>query len=90
MAGSAIKLARFAIVLAILALWEVLSRTGMVNPRLLPSASETLSTLGDLLQRAFNGSPRSMLLGALSARKTSREELAEIRKLLDEYEKGTR
>jgi predicted transcriptional regulator len=41
---------------------------------------------GDLLQRAFGGSARSMLMGALSARKASREELAEIRKLLDEYE----
>jgi NitT/TauT family transport system permease protein len=26
--------------------------TGLVNPRLLPSASDTLATLGDLLQRA--------------------------------------
>ena len=52
MAGPAIKLARFAIVLAIFALWEMLSRTGMVNPRLLPSATDTLATLSDLLQRA--------------------------------------
>jgi ABC-type nitrate/sulfonate/bicarbonate transport system permease component len=52
MAGLGIKLTRFAIVLAIFALWEILSRTGLVNPRLLPSASDTLSTLGDLLQRA--------------------------------------
>jgi NitT/TauT family transport system permease protein len=53
MAGQiGIKLARFAIVLAIFALWEMLSRSGIVNPRLLPSASDTLSTLGDLLQRA--------------------------------------
>jgi ABC-type nitrate/sulfonate/bicarbonate transport system permease component len=52
MAGLGIKLARFAIVAAIFALWEMLSRTGIVNPRLLPSASDTLSTLGDLLQRA--------------------------------------
>ena len=34
------------------ALWELLSRTGLVNPRLLPSASDTLATLGDLLQRS--------------------------------------
>ena len=31
---------------------EILSRTGIVNPRLLPSASDTLATLADLLQRA--------------------------------------
>jgi ABC-type nitrate/sulfonate/bicarbonate transport system permease component len=53
MAGKiGIRIARFAIVAAIFALWEILSRTGLVNPRLLPSASDTLSTLGDLLQRA--------------------------------------
>jgi predicted transcriptional regulator len=45
---------------------------------------------GDLLQRAFGGSARSMLMGALSARKASRDELAEIRQLLDDYEKETR
>ncbi len=46
------SLARIAIIIAILALWEFLSRSGIVNPRLLPSASDTLATLGDLLQRA--------------------------------------
>jgi predicted transcriptional regulator len=45
---------------------------------------------GDLLERAFGGSARSLVVGALSARKTSKEELAEIRKLLDDYEKGSR
>jgi BlaI family penicillinase repressor len=45
---------------------------------------------GDLLRRAFNGSTKSLMLGALSARKTTKGELAELRKLLDEYEKGTR
>ena len=43
---------------------------------------------GDLLQRAFSGSAKSLMLGALSARKASKEELAELRKLLDEYQKG--
>ena len=45
---------------------------------------------GDLLHRAFNGSAKSLMTGALSARKASRKELAELHKLLDEYEKGTR
>jgi predicted transcriptional regulator len=45
---------------------------------------------GDLLQRAFSGSPSSLLLGALSAQKASKEELSELRRLLEEYEKGTR
>jgi predicted transcriptional regulator len=45
---------------------------------------------GDLLQRGFEGSAARLLQGALSARKTSKAELAELRQLLDEYEKGTR
>ena len=43
---------------------------------------------GDLLQRAFGGSAASLMLGALSAHKASREELAELRKFLEEYDKG--
>ena len=42
----------------------------------------------DLLHRAFNGSAKALLIGALSGRKASGSELAEIRKLLDEYGKG--
>ncbi|MGN6283743.1 MAG: ABC transporter permease [Afipia sp.] len=45
------RAARIAVVVAFFALWETLSRTGAVNPRLLPSASDTLLTLADLLQR---------------------------------------
>ena len=45
---------------------------------------------GDLLRRAFGGSARSLLMGALTARRTSRAELAGIRKLLDEYEKESK
>ncbi len=43
---------------------------------------------GDLLERAFSGSAKALLIGALSARKATREELTEMRKLLDEYGKG--
>jgi predicted transcriptional regulator len=45
---------------------------------------------GDLLQRAFNGSAARLMQGALSARKASKTEIADLRKLLDEYEKGIR
>jgi len=45
---------------------------------------------GDLLQRAFAGSAHNLMMGALSARKASKQELADLRKLLDEYEKGTK
>jgi len=43
---------------------------------------------GDLLERGFGGSAKAFLIGALSARKATREEIAEMRKLLDEYRKG--
>jgi predicted transcriptional regulator len=43
---------------------------------------------GDLLQRAFGGSARGLMLGALSAKKASKTELAELRRLLDEFEEG--
>jgi BlaI family transcriptional regulator, penicillinase repressor len=45
---------------------------------------------GDLLRRAFGGSARNLLMGALSARKASKRDLAELRRLLDDYEKGIR
>ena len=45
---------------------------------------------GHLLERAFSGSAKALLIGALSARKTTKSELAEIRKLVDEYGKGTK
>ena len=45
---------------------------------------------GDLLHRAFGGSARSLLMGALSARKASRKELEEMRRMLDEYERGAK
>jgi len=45
---------------------------------------------GDLLQRAFGGSAKSLMVGALSARKASQDELDEIRKLLDDYERKPR
>lgn len=46
-----IKGARLAIVVGLFALWELLSRMGAINPRLLPSASDVISMLGTLLQR---------------------------------------
>ena len=42
--------------------------------------------VGDLVDRAFNGSAVGLMAGALSAKKASAEELAEIRKLIDQAE----
>jgi len=43
---------------------------------------------GDLLDRAFSGSAKALLVGALSARKIKKDELAELRRFLSEYGKG--
>jgi predicted transcriptional regulator len=40
----------------------------------------------DLVDRAFGGSARRLILGALSAKKVSADELREIRELLDKIE----
>jgi predicted transcriptional regulator len=42
----------------------------------------------DLLDRVFDGSAAKLVLQALSTRKASREELAEIQKLLDKHRGG--
>jgi BlaI family penicillinase repressor len=44
----------------------------------------------NLVRRAFDGSAKNLVLGALSSQKVSAKELAEIRGILDEYEKGSR
>jgi BlaI family transcriptional regulator, penicillinase repressor len=42
----------------------------------------------DLLDRVFDGSASRLVMQALAAKKTSRKELAEIRKLLDQQRGG--
>lgn len=41
----------------------------------------------NLLERAFGGSAKNLVLGALSTQKVSAQELQEIRESLDRYEK---
>lgn len=53
------------------------------------SRSETQRTLvGDLLDKAFGGSAKGLVLQALATRRASREELEEIRKLIEQAEGG--
>jgi predicted transcriptional regulator len=50
---------------------------------------ETLRRLvGRMMDRAFEGSVRNLMLGALDAKRTSKKELAELRALIEEREKG--
>jgi len=45
---------------------------------------------GDLLRRAFGASAKRLVMGALTAEPASREELRDIRRILDEFERGRR
>jgi predicted transcriptional regulator len=46
--------------------------------------------VGDLLERAFDGSAMNLVMQALQTTKASAEELSQIRNLLDEFERGAR
>lgn len=91
------KPARYTTVLKLL---QIMTEKGLVRRdekerahRYQPSRSREWTQrqlAGDLLQRAFAGSASSLMLGALSARKASKTELAEMRRLLDEYETGAK
>jgi predicted transcriptional regulator len=56
----------------------------------LPKEQTQQLLAGNLLHRAFDGSAKNLVLGALSSKKVSAAELAEIRQLLDQFEKGSR
>ena len=45
---------------------------------------------GDVLQRVFGGSASELMMHALAGQRTSRKELEELRRVLDEHEKGRR
>jgi predicted transcriptional regulator len=46
--------------------------------------------VSDLVERAFNGSASGLVMQALASKKTSASELSEIRRILDEVERGRR
>ena len=51
-----------------------------------PAETTQRQLVRDLLERAFGGSSRQLVMQALSAKKASKADLAEIRRLLDEME----
>lgn len=60
-------------------------RAHVYEPRI-PREQTQRQLVGDLLERAFGGSAERLVMQALSSKKASPEELARIRKLLDELE----
>jgi predicted transcriptional regulator len=55
-----------------------------------PKEQTQAQIAGSLMARVFGGSAESLVLGALSAQRTSDEEIRNIRRMLDEYEKKKR
>lgn len=55
-----------------------------------PAADTKRQLVGDVLQRVFEGSASELMIHALEGRRTSKKELEELRRLLDEYERRRR
>lgn len=70
----------------------LLSKDASVRPQVyraaIPRQQTQKAMLGHLLDGAFSGSPGNLVLQALSLRESSPEELAQIRKLLDDLDGG--
>jgi predicted transcriptional regulator len=56
----------------------------------LPAEQTKRQLAGDMLQRVFEGSASQLMMHALAGKRTSQEEIEEIRHLLDEYERKSR
>ncbi len=56
----------------------------------LPAEQTKQQLAGDMLQRVFEGSASQLMMHALAGRRTSREEIQELRRLLDEHERPRR
>jgi predicted transcriptional regulator len=56
----------------------------------LPQEQTQRQLVSDLVERVFNGSASGLVMQALAGKKTSASELSEIRKILDEVERGRR
>ena len=54
----------------------------------MPQEQTQRKLVSDLLDRVFEGSMSQMVMQALAAKKATPEELAEIRKILKQYERG--
>jgi BlaI family penicillinase repressor len=55
-----------------------------------PAEQTKRQLAGDMLQRVFEGSASQLMMHALAGRRASRQEIDELRHLLDEYERNRR
>lgn len=83
---------------SVLKLMQIMSEKGLVHrteeqrahvyeARLAQEETQA-QLLGDLMERAFDGSATKLVMQALSAKEASAEELTEIRAMLDRFEQG--
>jgi predicted transcriptional regulator len=82
----------------ILKLLQIMTQKGLVRRNVsarshvyqasAPAETTQRQLVRDLLDRAFGGSAQKLVMQALSAKRATPQELAEIRRLLDELEKG--
>src|SRR6202051_1473080 len=56
----------------------------------LPAEQTKRQLAGDMLQRVFEGSASQLMMHALAGRKSSPEEISELRRLLEDYERSRR
>jgi BlaI family penicillinase repressor len=66
------------------------SQRAHVYESCLPAEQTKRQIAGDMLQRVFEGSASQLMLHALAGRKASLEEIEELRRMLDEYERNRR
>ena len=82
----------------VLKLMQIMGEKGLVRRNedqrahvyeaMLPQEATQGQLVRDLVERAFSGSAAGLVMQALAAKPATREELKQIRKLLDDYERG--
>ena len=84
----------------VLKLMQIMSEKGLVRrdererahvyEARLPQEQTQRQLVGDLLDKAFQGSAMKLVMHALVTNKASAKELSEIRRVLDEFERGAK
>ena len=85
-----LKLTQIMVEKALVRRTEVQNQRAHVYEASVPKEQTQRQLVGDLVGRAFAGSASELVMRALSAKTATPQELEDIRRLLDEYERGTK
>jgi len=85
-----LKLTQIMVKKALVRRIEVQNQRAHVYEASVPKEETQRQLVGDLVGRAFAGSASELVMQALSTKTATPQELEEIRRLLDEYERGTK